>query len=226
MESSYASEGSPERHDEGRDRVRSAFVVISALALIAFVLMQVVAGSDANTTQAQAKKLMPQIGAELIDQPLTPAQLQWSLEAGDGRTLTLADLPRDRLIFLNFWATWCPPCRDELPSMFRLRQELSDRAFVMVAVSYDDTWSDIRDFFRRWVGRLPSDNQLWLLKDPHLDPGTTLRESFGTQQMPDSYVIYNQHVLARFVNARNWISPSIVDYFKKITPPLDDDQDG
>jgi hypothetical protein len=106
--------------------------------------------------------------------------------------------------------------------MFRLRQELGDRRFSMVAVSYDDAWTDIRSFFQRWIGGLPSDNQMLLVKDPHLEAGQTLRETFGTKELPDSYVIYDGHVVARFVNARNWMSPSIVDYFKKIAPLIDE----
>src|SRR5690606_14351368 len=115
---------------------------------------------------------------------------------------------------------WCPPCREELPSMFRLRQEMGDRRFMMVAVSYDEAWSDIRDFFQRWVGRTPSETMMLLLKDPILEEGLTLRETFGTRELPDSYVIYDQRVIARFVNARNWIDPTIVEYFSKLAPPI------
>jgi thiol-disulfide isomerase/thioredoxin len=196
--------------------MRLAFVVGAAVLLVAFVLAQVVLSQDSPAERA--KKLMPQIRAELVDQPLSKAQADWPLESGDERRLTLAQLPRDRLIFLNFWATWCAPCRDELPSMFRMRQELTDRPFMIVAVSYDEAWSDIRDFFQRWVGRLPSEQQMLLLKDTVLEEGRTLRETFGTTQIPDSYLILDGRVLARFVNARNWTDPSILEFFRKLTP--------
>jgi|GEM_PF-317630 len=212
-----------EDQDERRDPsqvARIAFVATSALALVAFVLLQVVVSADQNSGAAQAKKLMAQIRAEVVDAPLTAAQLEWPLEAGDGRTITLAQLPRDKIVFLNFWATWCAPCRDELPSMFRLRQELQDRRFMMIAVSYDEQWADIRTFFQKWVGRLPADSQMFLVKDPNLEEGRTLRETFGTTQIPDSYVISNGRVLARFVNSRNWTDPSVIDYFEKLAPEL------
>jgi thiol-disulfide isomerase/thioredoxin len=215
---------SADEHDgaerRGAEGARLAFVLVSAIALIAFVLVQVVSGAEGGGAEAQAKKLMPHIRAELVDRSLSAAQLQWPLEAGDGRSLTLAQLPRDQLIFLNFWATWCPPCREELPSMFRLRQQLMDRRFMMVAVSYDEAWSDISSFFQKWVGRLPAQSQIVLLKDPILEEGRTLRETFGTKELPDSYVIYDGRVIARFVNARNWIDPTIIAFFEKLAPPI------
>jgi len=215
--------GSDEERGEQSDSgsaARAVFVAASAAVLIAFVLLQVVVNANQGGGAAQAKKLMSQIRAEVVEAPLTAAQLEWPLETGEGRTITLAQLPRDRLIFLNFWATWCAPCREELPSMFRLRQALVDRSFMMVAVSYDEQWADIRTFFQKWVGRLPADSQMYLLKDTNLEEGHTLRETFGTTQIPDSYVILNGRVLARFVNARNWTDPSIIEYFEKLAPEL------
>jgi len=206
-----------DHHDRGASG-RGAFVVAAALAIVAFLFVQVLRAEQDSGPAAQAKRLMAGIGAEVVDQPLTRAQAEWALETNDGRALTLGQLPRDRLIFLNFWATWCPPCREELPSMFRMRQELSDRPFMIVAVSYDEAWSDIREFFERWVGRLPSEQQMVMLKDPQLEEGKTLRETFGTTQLPDSYLIYDGHVIARFVNARNWTDPSILEYLRKLSP--------
>jgi len=102
--------------------------------------------------------------------------------------------------------------------MFRLREALGDRRFMMVAVSYDDQWGDIRSFFEQWVGRLPSDGQMLLLKDTSLEEGRTLRETFGTTQIPDTYVLLDGRVVARFVNAREWTDPTIVEYFRKLAP--------
>ncbi len=220
--------GSDEERGEQSDSgsaARAVFVAASAAVLIAFVLLQVVVNANQGGGAAQAKKLMSQIRAEVVEAPLTAAQLEWPLETGEGRTITLAQLPRDRLIFLNFWATWCPLFRDELPSMFRLRQTSgrSTGSFAMVAVE-----------LRRGLGRhprrsspevgrpaAPRTQQMYLVKDTKLeDPGHTLRETFGTTQIPDSYVILNGRVLARFVNARNWTDPSIIEYFEKLAPEL------
>src|SRR6266542_3911399 len=71
------------------------------------------------------------------------------LVALDGSRLSLAAL-RGQVVFVNFWATWCPPCREEMPSMVRLGQELARRhpgKFAMVAVSVDDGWAPVREYF-------------------------------------------------------------------------------
>lgn len=102
--------------------------------------------------------------------------------------------------------------------MLGLSEAMRDRRFMMVAVSYDETWDEIQDFFTRWIGRTPPTSQLLIVKDEKLEPGTTLREAFGTDQMPDTYVVMNGQVLARFVNARNWTDPRIVEYFQALAP--------
>jgi cytochrome c-type biogenesis protein len=63
----------------------------------------------------------------------------------EGGTLRLADL-RGRVVLLNFWATWCIPCRSEIPALSQLEKELSSRGLVVVGVSFDDTADLIRDF--------------------------------------------------------------------------------
>jgi thiol-disulfide isomerase/thioredoxin len=71
------------------------------------------------------------------------------LEALDGSRFSLAQA-RGQVVFLNFWATWCPPCREEMPSMLRLGRELEAKypgRFRMVAVSVDEGWDPVKEFF-------------------------------------------------------------------------------
>ncbi len=83
-----------------------------------------------------------------IDRASAPAP-PLDLAAIDGTRFSLADA-RGQVVFVNFWATWCPPCRDEMPSMLKLGQELTARhpgRFKMVAVSVDDGWDPVKEFF-------------------------------------------------------------------------------
>lgn len=199
--------------------VQRVFIGAVAVALLVFLMAQVWAAIAEKGPSARLKRLMPSIGAELIESPLTAAQAEHPLELSPGQLADLRGLPRDTLVFLNFWATWCQPCRDELPSMLRLRQTLADRRFAMVAVSYDESWDEIGEFFTRFFGGAPRSDQLLVLRDPAGEGQTLLRERLGTSRLPDTYVIYNGVVLARFVNARNWMDPTIVEYFQKLAPP-------
>ena len=90
----------------------------------------------------------------------------------------------------------------------------------MAAVSYDESWADIRGFFARWLGEVPTPQQLVLLRDPAMGQSGArlLRETFGTEKLPETWIIRNGRVLARFVNARAWTDPSIVSYFQQLAP--------
>ncbi len=88
--------------------------------------------------------------------PLAPPL---SLPTVDGGRFELAST-RGQVVFVNFWATWCPPCRTEMPSMVKLGRELSERypgKFKMVAVSVDESADLVQQFFRspEQGGRLP-----------------------------------------------------------------------
>ena len=63
----------------------------------------------------------------------------------DGRPHRLSDYS-DRVVLINFWATWCVPCRDEMPSIQQLRQKLAGRPFTVLAVNFDEPESRVRKF--------------------------------------------------------------------------------
>lgn len=199
---------------------RKAFVIGLGAALAVFVIVKAFGAIGEQDPKARTERLMAKIGAEIVDQPMTAAQQAYVLELGPDKTFDLRQLPKDTLVFLNFWATWCKPCLDELPSMVSLQKALDGRPFAMVAVSYDSSWEDIEAFFTKWSGGMPTSDKLLVLRDPAAgeEKQKTLREAFGTRNIPDSYVILNGRVLARFVNARDWDDSSIVEYFELLIP--------
>jgi peroxiredoxin len=72
----------------------------------------------------------------------------FALEDLAGRTHRLADY-RGKVVLVNFWATWCEPCRDEMPSLARLQAALADRPFTVLAVNLDEPVSRVRKFLAR-----------------------------------------------------------------------------
>ncbi|OFZ97660.1 MAG: hypothetical protein A2Z44_01470 [Betaproteobacteria bacterium RBG_19FT_COMBO_58_11] len=81
--------------------------------------------------------------------PLTPrdAPSALALKDLDGKPHTLADY-KGRVVLVNFWATWCPPCRAEMPSMQRLKEAMKDKPFTILAVDMAESEAEVRQFLK------------------------------------------------------------------------------
>ena len=131
------------------------------------------------------------------------------------RTVTLSQL-RGKIVVLNFWATWCPPCVDEAPSLVQLQKEVQDKGVVVLGVSVDDDADDYHKF----------------LKDHGID-FLTVREGgteqtgsavispvankYGTYKIPETYIIDRSGIIRRkFIGAVDWSHPEIVEYLSRL----------
>lgn len=79
----------------------------------------------------------------------------WRLTASDGRTLSSEDL-KGKVLVLNFWASWCPPCKAEIPGFIRLQEELGGEGLALVGFSLDETAEDHLGFVRSSEMNYPS----------------------------------------------------------------------
>lgn len=119
-----------------------------------------------------------------------------ALERPDGSTVRLRDLKGDAVI-LHFWATWCAPCRTELPMLLDLAAKAPDRhGVVVLLVSVDESWATVRHFFN---GNVPSA----IVRDG----SGRLKEAYAVTTLPDTYVLRpGAIVAARMQGARDWSS--------------------
>ncbi len=84
-----------------------------------------------------------------------------------------------KVLVLNFWATWCPPCVKELPLLQSLHKELGDSGLVILGISVDKSARNYRDFLRRFGVTFPTAH----------DPEHRINELYGTWKYPETYVI-------------------------------------
>lgn len=158
--------------------------------------------------RSELDSLLRRTRGERVAEPLSAQQAAYTVEARrDGRIvpLTLPDVGGAPVVFLNFWGTFCPPCVEELPSllaMARARQE----DVVVLAVSYDESWDLIDDFFRKFTSETVPPNFL-VVRDPETVAGRDMKALFGTEKVPESYLIRRGTIEAKYVNARDWTDP-------------------
>jgi peroxiredoxin len=119
---------------------------------------------------------------------------------GSGRTRTLDDF-RDSVVLLNVWATWCLPCRTEMPSIQALHERYAGRGLKVVAVSVDDPGAEeaIRDFAREYG----------LTFEILHEPTGAIQRAYQTTGVPETFVIGRDGVIQRKENGhRDWNSPA------------------
>ncbi len=114
---------------------------------------------------------------------------------------------RGKVIVLNFWATWCPPCVDELPSLIQMQQNLKSKGVEVLAISVDADQSAYQNFLKTYKVNLLTVR----------DPDQKSNNLYGTFMFPETYIIDRQGVLRRkFVGPIDWGTPEIVDYLSKL----------
>ena len=139
------------------------------------------------------------LNAEVAGRP-APA---WDLKLIDGGSLALSSL-KGKVIFLNFWASWCGPCREEMPSMESLARKYKDRDLVMVAATQDEDRVALDAFLMKFM---PTGKPVMRIV---LDPAGAVAKSYGTKLLPETYIIDRDgQVVARFVNKYDWMRPEI-----------------
>lgn len=121
------------------------------------------------------------------------------------KTVSLRDL-RGKIVLLNFWATWCPPCIEEMPSLVALQKQMGDD-LVVLAVSVDVDENAYKHFIRT--------RQIDLLTVR--DGENKSNALYGTFKYPETYVIDREGIVRRkFIGPAQWTSPEIVQYLRTL----------
>jgi len=152
-----------------------------AKLLVAFCLFQLLfLGSRPSAKGAESSTKVDYKKAVSILTPMkevapTP---EIDLATPEGRKISLRDF-RGKIVMLNFWATWCVPCREEMPAMEKLYQEFKDKNFVILAVAVKDRKQDAIDFVK----------ELKITYPIALDPEAKVGQEYGAWGLPATYLI-------------------------------------
>ncbi len=169
-----------EENEKGLPAVALAGILLAVIAAVALIFIF-----------GQRQKFEPVVAnTEMID---------FELPDLAGNTHKLSDF-KGKVIFLNFWATWCKPCEEEMPSMQVLSDNLSSFPFVIVAVSIDnDSPENVEKFVKKYGLTFP------VLHDRR----GKVKEIFKTTGVPETFIIDHNGVIAeKVMGPRDWSEPS------------------
>lgn len=109
-------------------------------------------------------------------------------------------LPKGEVVLLNFWATWCPPCRQEMPSMVELSKAYADKGLKVVAVSVDRDAMALNNFAKEY-------NLPFLVLH---DKDSKISANYGVYRYPETFLIDREgHIQAHLIGAIEWMSAPV-----------------
>ena len=128
------------------------------------------------------------------------------LTLNNGQSTRLTEY-RCKVVVLNFWATWCPPCVEETPALIQLQQRIASRNGVVLGVSVDDDEAAYRKFLQDHGINYPTSR----------DPSKKSALDYGTVMYPETYIIDRHGKIARkIIGPQDWNSPEMTAYFDAI----------
>jgi len=129
--------------------------------------------------------------------------IDFSLSLLDGENTTLSSY-NGQVVVLNFWATWCPPCRDEMPSMETLYQRYKNQGLEMLAVNLRENKNTVQQFIQRYNYTFPIP----------LDLDGRVGSRYGITSIPTTYIIDKEgKIIGRIIGSIHWDTPQVFALF-------------
>ena len=180
-------------------RVLAAILVVAVIGGLTFlvVFQRGPQREGSNAVEEHFEKLQIERSGKGIAAP------DFTLEDLSGKRVSLKQF-RGRVVFLNFWATWCVPCREEMPAMEKLHRELKDEGLEVVAVNFKENSQQVRKFF----------DELGLTFTALLDKDGAVSEEYGVWSLPLSYFIDRRgEFVGKAIGSRDWHSEAARNFF-------------
>lgn len=159
---------------------------------------------DAKPTENTALKSLKNLGFYVYDKPLDLPQI--SLTNIDGKIMSNKDFS-GKIVFLNFWATWCPPCRSEMPSIETLNSKMKNENFSIIAVNVSEKKQTVSKFITTNKYTFPI----------YIDENGILSRTFATRGIPITYILNkNGKIIAVRPGAMFYDDGNLIKIFKEL----------
>ena len=130
---------------------------------------------------------------------------QFAIKTDQGDQVTAASFG-GKVLVLNFWATWCAPCVQEIPSLNQFQKRFAESGVVVIAISIDKNKHKYQNFLRH----IP------VTFETAWDPAADISSQYGTFQLPETYIIKDGRVMRKFPETMDWSRDDITDYVKSL----------
>jgi thiol-disulfide isomerase/thioredoxin len=186
-------------------------ILLIGCGLIAAFVFDANPLAKAKPESRSLDQLLVDMGVEIF--PNSTSQVEISLQDLNGADVNLSDF-RGKIVFLNFWATWCPTCVIEMPSMEKLHLKLKDKDFALVSISIQDSAAEVQRFFKQ--------NKLTFTA--LLDSIGKTVPGFGIRAIPTTLILDKTgRIVGRVIGPREWDSRESMAMFENlIGEPLAD----
>jgi peroxiredoxin len=182
----------------------SIILICSVLGVAAYYLLDVASPARAYPERGRLDRLLDDLQVSRIPDETRPVEFR--LPDASGTIVDIADF-RGKIVFLNFWATWCPSCVTEMPAMEKLHRKLKDRDFAMVTVSIQDSADAVEGFFK----------QNELTYTALLDLTGKSVPDFGIRAIPTTLILDKTgRIIGRVMGPRAWDSRKALAMFEHL----------
>lgn len=172
-------------------------------AMLGLLLLAAAPAFGASPKPWYAPKLEA-LGFHVFDPPFAYQDFRVTTLEGGSKTRTST---KGKIVLLNFWATWCPPCRQEIPSIESLGKAMKGFDFEIFAVSVGEDPATVKAFVQEMKMSFPI----------YLDPKNTLTRTYASQGIPTTYILDKSgKFIAGMVGAHDYANPELVALLKEL----------
>jgi thiol-disulfide isomerase/thioredoxin len=187
-------------------KVKHALLLLVTTAGALLIMTQYLRAVQSTVAQEKVQSC-----ALLEGQPLQLPAPDFELPALEGPPQRLS-ASRGKVVLLNFWATWCPPCVEEIPSLARLPTIFAGKPFALITASVDEKKEDVLALLKKSALRRDALPVL-------MDTSKSVSESYGTVKFPETFLIDPAGVIRyKFIYKRDWSSPSALACLESLLP--------
>ena len=177
-------------------KVNFQFIILIVLIIVGVGILVLLQNKDSFLNLSGKPQLVKGVPAP-----------NFTLPGLDGKMVSLADY-KGKVVFLNIWATWCPPCVEEMPSMEKLYQELKGEDFEILAVSIDALGAkEVIPFMKKHQLSFPA----------LTDTKGAIKSLYQTTGIPESFIIdKNGIIVEKIIGPSDWATTSTFRYFRNL----------